>query len=759
MGVDMPTKKQNNPTNKYQGDRIDLITFGVGHGDCLLIEFIRDNKTAFRLLYDCGAKLPSALLKHLQENRAENRLDLDIVALSHVDHDHQGGLHALLANKSISIGELWLPCLPAFERLSWLFAKRVAEAIAEAKKLEDIANRREITVIYPMEDHVERFVDGGAITISVISPARKLLKRLYYGDELVIEELLGHLPLPLEWLVRSEISAVEFDQGDQPGSPFDGNTAVSRAMLPTGAQLDGLSQEGLVSKAARSANAQKQDFDPNFFGNNVLNDTSLVIVVDAVLNDHHRRRIVLAGDQENWSYISSQYPMGLGPDVLKVPHHGGRIYLGDINRIKIDEFPSSGISQFLLWTRPRIAIVSANGTHNLPRFEFREAIRSIGTTLVCPNKRTREIIFSGGQQETPKSCYQLFGCQAEDQHHQLRLSLSVQNEDLDAAACLQGNCHRGPAPVVVMQQKLIEPDESFVRWTTAEVRKHAHWLAGFLKDERKKLLQNTENSITANFSVPLTAWDRIAAEAKSVKRAQFAGNPEPVLRYASAHGLIWAKDELRYAHKPDLIAAFSDSEYSQLISWVKKCKGLLIALDNVDQRAIARKDWFDLLRTANFDPLMKIWSAWAGLPFEIFKKEIGPRLLLDIQRIYSARIASLKNPEIAPPQNGSKAILHLYSKSKIVQDFFSEKWLSSAASPGYGLNEKRLGFILGSAQRGVIPPLNNYYNNGIDLDLELLHPFVTRDIISDEWGSITKVKPRVFPNRFSNAKWIDLWVL
>jgi hypothetical protein len=740
-------------------DRVDIFTFGVGHGDCLLVEFVRKGCVSFRLLYDGGASLPAALMTHLKVSRRQDAApDLDIVVLSHVDSDHQGGFHELLDDCSISIGELWFPCLPAFERLSWLFADRVATAIRKAKELEDVAIERKIDVIYPMENHVQRFVEGAAVTVSVISPASRLLKHLYSGADSVVGETLSRTPLPLEWLVRGEGTEDEEHQDDMATSPFNGATALSRRLLPPGSQPGSLTRHGLREKAASAAKFESVDFEPDFFGNSVLNDTSLVVVVDAVLDGIHRRRIVLSGDQENWSYISSRHPMGLGPDVLKVPHHGGRVYLADVNRIKKGDLPSSGVGQFFIWMRPRIAIVSAKGIHSLPRVEFREAVRSIGTTLVCPNRRGREFIFSGTEVTDAKSCFDQFQCGALPQHEFLRLSLSSQLEDLNAAACLQGNCHRGAAPVVVMQQRLIEPDESFVRWTSAEVRKQAHWLEGFLRRERVSVLNSTQESVVEKFHLPSITWARISAEAKADGLVQFAYNPEPVLRYAVAHGLIWAEDELHRGRQYDLVAALSEKEYKTLLFTLRKCQGLLISIDRLDIRAVERQDWFELLRGAKLEPLMRLCAAWSGLPRQIFSREVWPRLIREIQLSYSGRIVSLENPFHVSLRGDLPAMLHLYTTHTNVQDYFDEDWLESGKGYSAQIKENTLAFAFNDAARMVFPPYaTSKYDEEMSLDLTSLHPFVKNNIEYGDYGTIIKVPSGVFPESFAKACWKQLW--
>jgi len=733
-------------------DRVDVLTFGVGHGDCFLIEVVQSGRTQFRLLYDGGVSLPDALLTHLRDKRKEDySKDLDVVVLSHVDTDHQGGLHQLFAESDISIGEYWSPCLPAFERLSWLFAPRVSKAVEKAGELEIAAKHREIPVLYPMEDHVERFTPEKAVTISVISPARRLLKRLYHASSESIGELLRRIPLPLEWLIRDD-GPSEPERDNFIHSPFDGGTAINREMLPPASALIGLSAVELCKSAASAAKLEGLEFEPNFFGNIVLNDTSLVVVVDVVLDGMHRRRIVLSGDQENWSYISSQHPMGLAPDVLKVPHHGGRVYLWDINRPLAEALPSDGIGQFFIWMRPRAAIVSAKGLHGLPRAEFREAVRMVGTTLVCPNKRKRELLFVDSVTRQAKSCFEQFGCQGE-QSEVLKLRLSAHQEDLDAAACLQGSCHRGPAPVVVMQQRLVEPDETFVRWTTGEIRRQAQWLQDFLRRERKQMLERTNGSLVDRLSLDMTSWSRIAAEAKSERRVQFCANPGPVVRYAVSNGMVWAEtNEARYLERSNLVAALPEEEYDQLLSWLKQLHGILLVINRLDYKRISVGDWFKLVSTSENQPLFQLCAAQSGLPFEVFERELMPRLIRDIVSNFSGRIASLDDPHSRQPWDAGKTILHLYRLDKGIPDLYENVWSNLPSGLGSGFSDADLGFVF--SKGSVLPPL---YKSRT-LQYGALSNFINKYYRGDE--KVIRdghVPAGMLPRVFSKAKWLDLW--
>lgn len=116
-------------------DELQVHVYGVGHGDCLLVEFKQAGLLRFRMLYDGGKSAGShidELTTYLTRNKRAEGPDLDVVVLLHVDHDHQGGLHALATKAGLRIGEYWGPCLPAFQRLTWLFSQRVQNAVCRA---------------------------------------------------------------------------------------------------------------------------------------------------------------------------------------------------------------------------------------------------------------------------------------------------------------------------------------------------------------------------------------------------------------------------------------------------------------------------------------------------------------------------------------------------------------------------------------------------------------------------------------------------
>lgn len=724
MSQNATAQKINQEHTLVEAERVDVFTFGVGHGDCQLIEFWQQGRLEFRLLYDGGISLSPDLVSHLKNRCSDGSVDLDIVVLSHVDADHRAGINELLRNNHISIGEIWLPCLPAFRRLSWLFPERVQKAVTLAEEIERLATKRDIPVIYPLQDHVHRAGNDSALQVCVISPARKLMKKLYSASLADLQPLLSHTPLPLEWLIRSSSHIDEEGTFQQDINLFDSNYAL------TPRQLESEGHKMVKDKTALDAlNRYKTSLpEPEFFGQSIVNNTSIVLVIDVLLEKKHRRRIVLTGDQENWVWIASEHPMGLSADVMKAPHHGGKIYLSD-NGDGIND-----VEQFWLWTRPRIVTVSANGKHSLPHCQFRESVRMIGATLVCPNKRGHEWIFSDTQPKAKKSCASHFGCDIQNQHPIQRISLSARSESLNAAACLSGNGHRSPAPIVVMQQKLIEPDESFIRWTHTEVRKHAEWLNKNLLEWRARQLSalSLMECLKSSFNA-LTLKDALDLF-NGNQRYELVNDPSPVVRYAQSHGLLWIKKECHINNHIEVIAPLIEKEYKNILHRITKFDHLLFTSDkDIDEREYILKDAYTFLDHVNTEVLVKLLARSSGIPDEYFNDFIKPRLFHDLINKYNARAFKYSSYHYGYERT-SPLILHFYKKeSELPPDFIPLEWAYSYYHE-IELDITMLHHLWGGEDQKVLPPIRTgkTHKNMFSLHREDLNKFYKEISLNDE---------------------------
>lgn len=730
-------------------DKLLIHSFGVGHGDCTLLEVLHAGKVGFRLLYDAGSHEPVELVKYLEAHRREPaHKDIDIVVLSHVDNDHQGGLHWLFKNQYISLGEFWGPCLPAFRRLKWLFAPRVENAVDRASELEELLTARNVPVVYPME-HYTHTTASSAVTLSVISPAPRLIRRLFAANAVGISDLLTASPVPLEWLVSGASYGEDPDNQTQADDLFQDRTHLgpqdfqSRMSGPNGIDRAQLTQE--------AAERAGHEWEPDFFGNSVLNDTSVVVVVDVLLDGKHRRRVLLSGDQENWTYIAARHPAGLGVDVLKVPHHGGRVYLGD---------KREAMEQMYLWLRPRIAMVSAKGLHGLPRTQFRDAVRAVGTTLLCPNSRQVERITVPPPTDERTSCFSAYNCGAVAQRQRTTLSLTAAQENSDAAACLQGQGHRGVAPIVVLQQRLIEPDEAFVRWTRTETEKQARWIRKKLDERRAQFLEaigRATNPTLAAMRCAPVPWKQLEAMARTEGHHHLVADPGPVFSYAASRQLIWSSETRHGTNGPDeLCRPLSDTEYQQVLRWLLGIPHIVLSVSSFEWDWAESDNRLALLDASDMFCLCSVVAGKLGIPHAFVKRELLPRFKVEMAAAFSARVCDGHEADRHVSPRTSKVLLHLYRIDLVVPDIFDSRWRAHIWDSPHELNESGMKFIAEQTSANVLISIKEqqHSDSGLAADWGMFETLFKRfDLKRD----LPKLEEGVFETAFSRAKWKDLW--
>lgn len=618
-------------TNPLPDDAVEISSFHVGHGDCTLLEYKSQGCVRFRLLADAGERLPKALLAHLRENpRPPSEPDLDVVVLSHVDADHQGGLPELL-QENVTIGRYLGPFLPAFRRLAWLFEERVRNAVERAKNFQDELVRRSIPITFPFEGYHDRHADG-KIVISVVSPAARVIKRLATAAAAEISNMLTRQPAPLMWLLESEPEPEPEDDFNAARQMFEGRVMLTpddlQAALPPAPNIDADD----VKQAARE-NAG-EEFEPEYFGNAVLNDTSLVLIVDCLLGGNQRRRIVLCGDQENWSYIAAMHPAGLGIDVLKAPHHGGRVYLDD---------REVALHRLYAWLRPRVVFVSANGRHRLPRVAFRDALLAVGSTLLCPNRRGIEPLMAGVMLKPDEpSCFAAYGCSKPVAAGRTTITLRADTEFADDCACVQGSGHRGLAPIVVLKQSVVSPSEAFVRWTRGEMEKHGNWIKRQLGDISRERLQRLPPTarITTSIQHQPVAWSSIEAIARAEGRHSLVADPEPVFAFGRSQRLFWKSRRRHYGQEVAALYRLpSETELSGVSAWVASIPNVVLGIAIEDRESPHAFDPIALLQRGQWTVLSALVAADLFVPMEVVTDEILPRLLLQLSKQFEASVS------------------------------------------------------------------------------------------------------------------------
>lgn len=115
-----------------------------------------------------------------------------------------------------------------------------------------------------------------------------------------------------------------------------------------------------------------------------------------------------------------------------------------------------------------------------------------------------------------------------------------------------------------MQQKLIEPDESFIRWTQSEVRKHAHWLNKQISKQRRDDLAIIPEVNRANQAVAKLTIKEALCRFGGKERLALRCDPAPVVRYAQSHGLLWAEAGYRIGIETKIVAPLTDQSIRKL---------------------------------------------------------------------------------------------------------------------------------------------------------------------------------------------------
>jgi len=671
-------------------DECRVTSYAVGHGDCTLVEYHRDGRIAFRCLVDGGTSLPDALVKYLKRNpREDSGPDIDALVLSHVDNDHQGGLPQLL-DEGLTIGEYLGPCLPTFERLGWLFAPRVAEAVQRARSLEDRLDDAGVPITYPMEGYVRHHADR-RVTLSVISPASRLLKWLSTRDGAELASLLSQPTLPLQWLLESAPEPEPAGQDALQPDVFEGRVSLTPAELRGTLNATTL-QPKEIKEAARDRGLL---LEPEFFGNAVLNDTSLVLVIDVQLDSSCRKRLLLTGDQENWTYIAARHPVGLGIDVLKAPHHGGRLYLAD----RQEDY---------LWLRPRTVLVSANGQHKLPRSEFRDALRRIGATLVCPNVRGAESLAAGsvlvpGQD----SCFKTMGCRPDQPS--TTLTLRSGSEVADRPACVQGSGSTSLSPIIVLNQHVTAPSEALVRYTQGELENHARWLTAHLRERHRMFMDslardNPDVEWSQRASQRPVPWETIAANARKDGRLDLVYDPEPVIAYALSRRMFWAnraRPNHRHGELPLMLyRSATPREAVSAWNWLQSVPRILLCstidrsyrpssvTDPVTDEDLLNVDRIAFLRKADWTIPLGLIAGYLCIPAVVVQEQLLDLLLLDLAEHFSLRICSKLFPQSERDSFSGSAyhsavyfLLERRTQDEGFPNVYSEEWLAVWKAP------------------------------------------------------------------------------
>lgn len=618
--------------------KVELVN--VGHGDALLLHWIPEQGVPATILVDGGPKAGGQRVKATLDTLGVSAVDLAV--LTHCDADHVDGLLAYAQlDERVLIHRYWGPCVPAFERHSWLFPERIRRGLDRTSALQT-ALGADCRQSWPVEGAVWTSADGG-LTIRVLSPAGRVIERLLLDQESALSLFLEQ-PMPLGWLLT--------DAADTPAAedPFaDLRFSISKGEITPDRIPDNLPPAWRPSASMEeiATSASAQGIEPEFFGNSVLNDTSIVLLVEARMG-LIQRRLLLTGDLENFTYLMARWPMGLGCEVVKTPHHGSYSY---VDREK-------AYDAVWQWLRPRAALVSANGKHKLPRTDFRDAALRYGATLFCTSRRTREIV-SGSTNES--CCHSQFACGKAEQAP-VSLSITSTGIDSDGIACARGNLS-GVMPVIEVRQHLVEPSPILATLAESEIRKHVDWAVKWL---RRTMQERQGRQARADLEpVPMDAL-RKAAVAEG--RFAAAAEMETILERATREGKVWLSRSNHYRRDERKVWCMPNSgEVAALKEWIDQYHVVQLAV----KQAKVASGVTELLYAADTEWLADRMAEDLFFPRAMFDDVLWPILVTHLLKTRSVGVrdllASQEDAHISGRINthGAETILVLFSGENI----------------------------------------------------------------------------------------------
>ncbi len=590
-------------------DELRVTALGIGHGDSILLQWC-DRGCQWTCLVD-GGQSPDRLNQRLDSANVET---IDLLVLTHLDTDHVGGLGGIASRRRVR--SFWGPALAAFERHLWLFGQRGVEAIERGRALEDSLKAAKVDICYPLEGYTSSPHDN-AVKLTVMSPPARLVRRLLVGDD--VAGLFSHPSMPLGWLLDTEPPASE--QGEVLGRL---DASLSRDFLepsdlsamPTGSGGSPSEQKSLAEEWSAESGA-----DPEFFGDSVLNNTSLVLYLEARTNGR-LHRVLLPGDQENWTYLLGKNPRGIQADVLKGSHHGGRVYLEA--DLALDEVFST--------IQPRVVLFSGNGQHGLPRTAVREAAIRWGATVACTCSRNAE--FCGPAPTEVECCHAVYSC---GRSQDVALVLDAKGIRSDRPACHSG-LGRQPGRVVDVRQHIVDPSPLLSHLAENELRRHILWVQRKLKNIHTERVRLAPGFVQG--SMPVSGED-LATLAREERRHLSVPHLEEVLSCGMRAGSFWSSTHSRAHGASHAYALPSSGDIANLLEMISE-KAMLLFPKPVGRVGLDRDS---LVNGLELEALQSYADAAIHFPEEMFREAIWP-----------AVSKAFKGPDWHCFQHGSGAI-------------------------------------------------------------------------------------------------------
>lgn len=289
------------------------------HGDSIIIETYDSKDNKFTLLIDGG---PSETFKTALVQELEKYQKIDLIVLTHADHDHISGLIHYLSSPYASrheIGAL-LVNAPNLQKVS---AGGTQISIDEGIEFEKLIHKHfpNLKIISEVTSHSQLDLElPEGIEIKILSPNRSALDKLY--ENWPEEELL------------KEDEETQIGAEDTPAKDFD----VTFEGLAQNADQEKSIETDFVNASSIAFSIKSKDFHGLFLG------------------DAHAS-IVLEG-------LCEQYPDSnpVAVDYVKVSHHGSRFNISNafLNKIKCYNY-----------------IISTNGGKGRSKHPDRETVAKI----------------------------------------------------------------------------------------------------------------------------------------------------------------------------------------------------------------------------------------------------------------------------------------------------------------------------------------------------------------------------------------------
>lgn len=585
--------------------QIDVVN--VGHGDCTIITWENGiSKDPWHCIIDAG-KISRDNVKAIDKVINERKIkEIDLCIVSHFDTDHIDGFHHII--KNVKIKKYWSPYTPAFEKYLWLFGQRGKKAIERAKNLEIELLKNDVILESPVEGHISKPSHG--IKISVISPPVKFYEKLLSGSD--VQSIFEQYPTFLGDLLIEDSDIV-----NEEGTDIAVRGMYARSISGIIKRDIEQEREELVkSKSIKEEiNIDKDkickeiDIEPDFFGNNVLNDTSLVLKIEFWTGTKWYS-MLFPGDLENWLYVISKQQQNLISDLYKASHHGGRVYIGK----------QKAADEIIQAIRPNIAIISANGQHKLPRNQIRNSLVRWSSNIFCTQSRTCEkFSISGSLPIEEECCSNIYNCSAEASS--IHFEFEQGEVNVTPKACHISNSSSF-YPIIQFEQHLIPDSKVLTLLTEREIDEQTKWVVRKLKeihDERK-------HSPIVLESDPITVKEiyyRGIKESQNLTEKQVC----QVLEYGHSKGKLWAAkgnwSNFEYAYlKP------SKSDVSTMYNIIAEADLLLFGIEKV-QKGISSN-----ILNVNRDLLCNFIEKRTAFPSDVINDYCWPLLVDKICKNY-----------------------------------------------------------------------------------------------------------------------------